>query len=128
VVGIVLVSHSAELARGLADVVAQVAGGEVAVEPAGGAPGGGLGTSADLVAAGIGRADHGDGVVVIGDLGSSILTVRHLLEHLGTNGRVRLADAPLVEGAIAASVVAAGGATIDEVVTAAESARDARKF
>ena len=127
-VGIVLVSHSAELARGLADVVAQVAGSEVAIEPAGGAPGGGLGTSADLVSAGIDRADRGDGVLVIGDLGSSILTVRHILDHLGTNGHVRLADAPFVEGAIAASVVAAAGATLDDVLAAAEGARDARKF
>lgn len=127
-VGIVLVSHSAELARGLAAVVGQVAGGEVAVEAAGGAPGGGLGTSSELVSAGIARADRGDGVVVIGDLGSSILTVRHILDHLGANGRVRLADAPFVEGAIAASVMAAGGGTVQDVLSAAESARDAHKF
>ena len=126
-VGIVLVSHSAQLARGLADVVAQVAGGELVVEPAGGAPGGGLGTSADLVTDSIARADRGDGVVVIADLGSSILTVRHLIEHNG-NGHVRLADAPFVEGAIAASVVAAADACLDDVLAAAEGARNAHKF
>lgn len=127
-VGIVLVSHSAELARGLADVAGQVAGPDVPIETAGGDPAGGLGTCADLVSAGIARAERGDGVLVIGDLGSSILTVRHILEHLHSNGHVRLADAPFVEGAIAASVVAAAGASLDEVVAAAEGARDARKF
>jgi PTS hybrid protein len=128
VVGIVLVSHSADLARGLADVVAQVAGTEVAIEAAGGVPDGRLGTSSDLVAAGIRRADRGDGVVIIGDLASSILTARHVLDHLNANGRVRLADAPFVEGAIAAAVVAASGGTVDQVVAAAEDARGARKL
>ncbi len=130
-VGIVLVSHSAELARGLADLVGQVAGTEVAIEPAGGGPDGGLGTSTERVSAAIARADRGDGVVILGDLGSAFLTVRAvledgLLEH--ANGRVRLVDAPLVEGAVAAAVTAAAGRSIDEVVQAAEEARGARKF
>jgi PTS hybrid protein len=128
VVGIVLVSHSADLARGLADVVGQVAGSELRVEVAGGTPDGRLGTSADLVEAGIERAEHGDGVVVIADLGSSLLTVRHILEHRDGNGHVRLADAPFVEGAIAAAMVASAGGTADEVVAAAEEARGARKL
>lgn len=126
--GIVLVSHSADLAMGLAEMVGQVAGEEVAVEAAGGGPNGGLGTSSDLVSAGITRADRGDGVVVLGDLGSSLLTVRHILADLDAERQVLLADAPLVEGAIAASVVAAGGGTIREVLAAAESARNAHKF
>jgi dihydroxyacetone kinase DhaKLM complex PTS-EIIA-like component DhaM len=54
--------------------------------------------------------------------------VRHILDHLNANGRIRLADAPFVEGAIAAAVVAAAGGTVDEVLAAAEDARDARKF
>jgi PTS hybrid protein len=129
-VGIVLVSHSAELARGLADLVGQVAGPDVAVEPAGGGPDGGLGTSGERVAGAIRRADRGDGVVVLGDLGSAILTVRAVLEQgLGQEGgRVRLADAPLVEGAVAAAVTAAAGGSLDEVAQAAEGARGARKL
>jgi dihydroxyacetone kinase phosphotransfer subunit len=129
-VGIVLVSHSAELARGLADQVGQVAGPDVAIEPAGGGPDGGLGTSADRVTGAIRRADRGDGVVVLGDLGSAILTVRAVLAHgLGQDaGRVRLADAPLVEGAVAAAVTAAAGGSLDEVAQAAEEARGARKL
>jgi phosphoenolpyruvate---glycerone phosphotransferase subunit DhaM len=126
-VGIVLVSHSFELAHGLADLTSQVAGTEVRIEPAGGGPDGSLGTSGDTVRDAIKRADCGQGVVVLADLGSSILTVRHLLEG-HTNGHVRLVDAPFVEGAVAAAVMSAAGQSLDDVVRAAEEARGASKF
>jgi dihydroxyacetone kinase phosphotransfer subunit len=127
-VGIVLVSHSLELARGLAHLASQVAGEEVRIEPAGGAPDGGLGTTGDIVWDAIVRADGGQGVVVLADLGSSILTVRHLLEEGRANGHVRLVDAPFVEGAIAAAVMSSAGQDLDDVARAAEEARGARKL
>jgi phosphoenolpyruvate---glycerone phosphotransferase subunit DhaM len=126
-VGIVLVSHSPELAAGLAALVAQVAGPDVPIEPAGGTSDGRLGTSDARVEEAIARADRGAGVVILGDLGSAILTVRHLLETNG-NGHTRLVDAPFVEGAVAAAVTASCGATLDEVAQAAEDARGARKL
>ena len=126
-VGIVLVSHSLELARGLAHLTSQVAGAEVRVEPAGGGPGGTLGTSSDSVREAIARADEGQGVVVLADLGSSILTVKHLLEGR-PNGHVRLVDAPLVEGAVAAAVMSAAGQSLEDVARAAEGARGAAKL
>jgi PTS hybrid protein len=127
-VGIVLVSHSLELARGLAHLASQVAGEEVRIEPAGGAPDGGLGTTGDVVWDAIVRADGGEGVVVLADLGSSILTVRHLLEEGRANGHIRLVDAPFVEGAIAAAVMSSAGQDLDDVARAAEEARGARKL
>ncbi len=127
-VGIVLVSHSFELAHGLAEMAAQVAGGGVRVEPAGGGPDGTLGTSGDVVWSAIQRADTGQGVVVLADLGSSVLTVRHLLDERHSNGHVRLVDAPLVEGAIAAAVMSSAGQDLEEVARAAEEARGASKF
>ena len=127
-VGIVLVSHSFELANGLARLAGQVAGDGVRVEPAGGGPQGSLGTTDGSVRDAIQRADAGQGVVVLGDLGSSILTVRHLLEEMHTNGHVRLVDAPFVEGAIAAAVMSSAGMELADVARAAEEARDARKF
>jgi dihydroxyacetone kinase phosphotransfer subunit len=127
-VGIVVVSHSAELASGLSELAAQMAGPEVPIEHAGGRADGGLGTDEDLVRAAIARAGRGgDGVVVLGDLGSSILTVRHLLERQA-NGHVKLADAPFVEGAVSAAVTASAGAPIADVVRAAEEARNAHKL
>jgi len=127
-VGIVLVSHSLELARGLASLASQVAGPEVHIEHAGGAPDGSLGTSGDAVWGAIQRAERGQGVVVLADLGSSVLTVRHLLEEGRTNGSVRLVDAPFVEGAVAAAVTASAGQELDDVVRAAEEARGASKL
>ena len=127
-VGIVLVSHSFELAHGLAALAAQVAGDGVRVEAAGGGPDGKLGTSGDAVLQAITRAECGQGVVVLADLGSSILTVRHLLEEGRGNGHVRLVDAPFVEGAIAAAVMSSAGQELEDVARAAEEARGASKF
>ena len=128
-VGIVIVSHSREIASGTAALAAQMAGPDVRIEAAGGDPDGGLGTDGSLVGAAIAAADQGEGAIVLGDLGSAILTARAVLEdHAGGNGSVRLVDAPLVEGAIAAAVVASAGMSLDEVVAAAEEARAVPKF
>jgi PTS hybrid protein len=126
-VGIVVVSHSADLARGVAELAGQMAGPEVRIEIAGGGPGGTLGTDDTLVRDAIRRANQGDGVIVLGDLGSAILTIRHVLERQ-SNGHARLVDAPLVEGAVAAAVVASTGCPIEDVARAAEEARGAHKL
>jgi len=127
-VGIVLVSHSAELAEGAADLAAQVSGGTVTIIAAGGTDDGDLGTSAAKVERALSQADHGAGAVVLPDLGSAVLTVRAVLEDLGDTTSVLLADAPFVEGAVAATVTAAAGGDVKQVAAAAEEARHARKF
>jgi phosphoenolpyruvate---glycerone phosphotransferase subunit DhaM len=126
-VGIVLVSHSAELAQGAAHLAAQVSGGTVTIIAAGGTDEGDLGTSAAKVTRGLRLADSGAGVVVLPDLGSAVLTVRAVLEDHGGQS-VLLADAPFVEGAVAATVTAAAGGDIKAVAAAAEEARHARKL
>ena len=125
-VGIVVVSHSSSLASGVTELAAQMAGPDVRIEPAGGSPDGGLGTDADRVEQAIAAADAGDGVVVLCDLGSAILTVRQLLED--HDGQIVLADAPLVEGAVAAAVTASAGLGLVDVARAAEEARGAAKL
>ena len=126
-VGIVVVSHSADLAEGLAALASQMAGPDVRIEPAGGLPDGSLGTDEDRVRAAIRAADQGSGVVILGDLGSAILTVRHVLER-HANGHVRLVDAPIVEGAVAAAVTASANMPLDDVARSAEDARGAGKL
>jgi PTS hybrid protein len=128
VVGIVVVSHSSDLAEGLAALASQMAGPDVRIEPAGGLPDGGLGTDEDRVRAAIKAADQGEGVVILGDLGSAILTVRHVLERHNGNGSVRLVDAPIVEGAVAAAVTASANMPLDDVARSAEDARGAGKL
>ena len=78
-IGIVLVSHSAELAAGLRDLLAQIGSDRVPVAVAGGTADGGLGTSYDRIVAAIAEADHGAGVIVLPDLGSSVLTTLAVL-------------------------------------------------
>jgi phosphoenolpyruvate---glycerone phosphotransferase subunit DhaM len=127
VVGIVVVSHSADLARGVVELAGQMAGPDVRIEAVGGAPDGGLGTNGEGVREAIVQADSGDGVIILGDLGSAILTIRHVLERR-SNGHVRLVDAPLVEGTVAAAVASSAGVPIETVVQAAEEARGAKKL
>lgn len=126
-VGIVVVSHSSDLARGTAELASQMAGPEVRIETAGGTIEGTLGTDDGSVRDAIRRANQGHGVVVLGDIGSAILTIRHVLERQ-SNGHAVLVDAPLVEGAVAAAVVASAGCELEQVVRAAEEARGANKL
>jgi PTS hybrid protein len=120
-VGLVLVSHSAKLAEGLAEVAAQMAP-EVALVPAGGLPDGGIGTDFDAVVTAVGQADSGDGVVLLYDLGSARMTAELVVEAQPEPGQAVLAEAPFVEGAVAAAVAAAGGADREAVVQAAAAA------
>ena len=125
-VGLVLVSHSARLAEGLVELAAQMAP-EVALVAAGGTDDDGIGTSFERITAALAEADSGDGAVVLCDLGSAIMTAETAVEFLDDEARerVRIADAPLVEGAVAAAVAAGAGAALADVLAAAESARGA---
>lgn len=130
VVGIVLVSHSAEVAASVAVLAKGLAGGApaVPVAPAGGTEDGGLGTSAELISAAAASVDRGAGVAVLTDLGSAVLTVKALIaEGDELPDGARLVDAPFVEGAVAAVVTAATGADLDAVEAAATEAYGYRK-
>lgn len=125
-VGVVFVSHSVKIAEGLVELAAQMAPHTVLVA-AGGTDEGGIGTSFTRVLGGIERADAGAGVAVLCDLGSAILTAETALDFLdeGLRARVRIVDAPIVEGGVAAAVSAEVGDSLDDVVRAARSAAPA---
>ena len=122
-VGLVVVSHSAKLAEGVCELAAQMAG-DVTLVPAGGTDDGGIGTSLDKIQAGIAAADTGGGAVLLADLGSAVMTAEMAMEFLNDEqrSRVELADAPLVEGTVAAAVAAQGGRNVAEVVREAQAA------
>jgi phosphoenolpyruvate---glycerone phosphotransferase subunit DhaM len=123
-VGLVVVSHSRPLADAAVTLARQMlTGADVAVEVAAGTDDGGLGTDAFAISEAIAAADSGDGVVVLMDLGSAVLSAETALELLADDvrDRVLLSPGPLVEGLIGAVVVAAGGADRDRV--AAEALR-----
>jgi phosphoenolpyruvate---glycerone phosphotransferase subunit DhaM len=131
-VGLVLVSHSRRLADGIVELLNQLAGDEVSIVVAAGTEDGGLGTDALAVERAIEATcgEVGGSAVILVDLGSAVLaadTARELLPARFAE-RVRIADAPFVEGSVAAVVEAGLGSSLEEVVAAAESAREARKL
>lgn len=130
--GLVLVSHSEALVDGLRDMVAQVAGDDVPVATAGGTDDGRLGTSAPRIAAAI-RSALGagvDDVLVMLDLGSAALSLELACEEFAAadRARIRISEAPLVEGAVLAAVTASVGGSIDEVMASAAGAATMAKM
>jgi phosphocarrier protein FPr len=124
-VGLVIVSHSAKLAEGVVELAREMGGEDVRIEAAGGMadPPGAIGTDAMVVMEAIERASSPDGVLVLMDLGSAVMSAEMAVEMAGDDVRtVLVADAPLVEGAVAAAATARGGLGLDDVATAAREA------
>lgn len=125
-VGIVAVSHSAPLAKAALALAGEMVreGTGPRVLAAAGTADGGTGTDAAVIADAIAEADSGDGVVVLTDLGSAIMSAELALEFIDPElvSRVRIVPAPFVEGLLAAVVRAAGGAGLDEVAREASAA------
>jgi phosphoenolpyruvate---glycerone phosphotransferase subunit DhaM len=123
-VALVLVSHSHDLATGTVELAGQMAPGVLLI-PVGGTADGDLGTNFDGIEVAFAQAvADGRSAVVLMDLGSAVLTAESVLDLADDDvaTRVRLADAPFVEGAVAAAVTAHGGADLDAVLAAAEGA------
>ena len=123
-VGIVVVSHSQRLAEGVAELAGQMTHGEVTIVAAGGANTGELGTSMEKVLHALEAADSGDGALVLMDLGSATMVAAMAVEQLPEErrARVRLSDAPLVEGAVVAAVEASIGSDLAQVAATAKAA------
>jgi len=124
VIGLVVVSHSQKAADGICELAAEM-GGEAPLEAAGGDDGE-IGTNADLIGEAIAAADDGEGVVVLVDLGSAVMNAELAIEI--TDANARIADAPVLEGALNAAVEAASTkSTLESVLEKAEDAREYRK-
>ncbi len=122
-VGLVIVSHSAALATGVVELAGQMAP-DITIEAAGGGEDGLLGTDFDRISTALCAAESGDGVVVLYDLGSALLTTETALEFLDPDdaARIIVVDAALVEGALAAAVSAQAGDDREAVAAAARNA------
>jgi phosphoenolpyruvate---glycerone phosphotransferase subunit DhaM len=121
-VSIVVVSHSEKIADGAAELAAQMAP-DVVILPAGGTTDGRIGTSLEKVMAALDQVPNGAGAVILTDLGSAVMTAESALEFVENPAGVVLADAPLVEGLVAAAVAAQGGGDVQAVKRAAEAVR-----
>lgn len=126
-INIVVVSHSAQLARGVEELALQMmrgdgcklvlaAGVDDAEHP--------IGTDAIKVMEAIESVADGEGIVVLMDLGSALLSAETALDLLDSQlaAKVRLCSAPLVEGTLAAVVAANSGAGLEQVLAEAQGA------
>ena len=127
-VGVLIVSHSKKAAEGIYELAVQMAGKDHRVEAVGGMEDGSIGTDAIRIKEGIEQANGGDGVVLLADLGSGILSSQMAIDLLEEDIPVQIADAPILEGAISAAVQAAIGGNLKEVVEAAELAKQVSKL
>lgn len=126
-VGIVIVSHSDKLADGVADLTRMMADG-VPIAVAGGLEDGSYGTSYERIRDAIDRVWSEDGVIVLMDMGSAVLTTRMVIDMEEQDRRVEMADCPLVEGAVQASMDAKLGRSIDEILENLKDVASMSKF
>ncbi|MBY7025886.1 MULTISPECIES: dihydroxyacetone kinase phosphoryl donor subunit DhaM [Clostridium] len=115
-VGIVIVSHSNFIAKGVREVALQMAP-EVSIVDAGGTSDGRIGTDISKITSAIESVYSGNGVLVLFDLGSAFMNTEMAIEFLDDNIRenVEIIDAPLVEGAITAAVEASMDKSLSEI-------------
>ncbi len=113
-VSFVIVSHSAPLAEGVRDLTSMTAP-DVLVVPAGGLEDGSHGTSFERIRSAVLTAWNEDGVILLMDMGSAVMTSEMVLEAID-KPNVKMADCPLVEGAVLGSVLASAGADQEEIL------------
>jgi dihydroxyacetone kinase phosphotransfer subunit len=121
-VALLIVSHSADVARGTADMARQMAGMDIPIAWTGGNADGGLGTSLPAIVAQLEAVWRKEGVAVLVDVGGAEMNSEMAIEQLDPAKAkfVRICQAPLVEGAIMAAAEAASGGTLEQVCQAAE--------
>lgn len=123
---IVIVSHSQKLAEGIVEVAKMMAH-NVTVIAAGGKENGELGTSYEKIAAAINEVYTDDGTAILMDMGSAVMTAEIVLESMNER-RLKLIDAPIVEGAILAAIEAAAETSLEDLPEKMQQARDVRKI
>ncbi|MCR5796091.1 MAG: PTS-dependent dihydroxyacetone kinase phosphotransferase subunit DhaM [Solobacterium sp.] len=127
-VGIVIVSHSPKIAEGIKELALEMARDYQGLYCAAGLEDGTIGTDAVRIMEAIESADSGDGVVVLGDLGSGIISAETAIDMLDGSVKARIADAPIVEGAIVAAVEASIGSSFERVIEETEKTRGFNKI
>lgn len=125
-VGIVIVSHSQKLAEGVVEISKMMAA-DAPIAAAGGLEDGELGTSYEKICAAVEEVYSADGVIILMDMGSAVMTTEIVLEDLD-KPNVKMIDCPLVEGAVLAAVESVGGRSLEEIAERIEESRTTKKF
>jgi phosphoenolpyruvate---glycerone phosphotransferase subunit DhaM len=121
-IALVIVSHSHKIAEGVKDLSLEMSQGRIMIATAGGVDDQSIGTNADRIHAALTEVIDADGVLVLLDLGSAIMSTEVAIEMLEPEQqqRVLICDAPLVEGSIIAAIEASMGHGLEEVNEAAK--------
>lgn len=125
-VGIVVVSHSQKLAEGAVEL-AKLMAGDANIVAAGGLDDGQVGTSFEKIMSAVEEVHEEDGVAVLMDMGSAVMTTEMVIEALGYDDVVML-DGPVVEGAIVAALEASMGTSLRDMQAKVDEARETRKL
>ena len=125
-VGFVIVSHSAKLAEGVADLARMMAK-SAPIAPAGGLEDGGFGTSFDKISAAVEQVYSDDGVILLMDMGSAVMTAEMVIEAM-EGKKVRMADCPVAEGAVTGTIDADAGMSLEEILEELEQVGEQKKL
>ncbi len=125
-VGIVIVSHSEQLAAGVVEIAKMMAPNAM-LAAAGGLDDGGLGTSYSKISEAVDAVYSEDGVAVLMDMGSAVMTTEMVIEDKD-DSKVVMLDCPLVEGAVLAAVESTGGISLEDLAVKIKEAYNVRKL
>jgi PTS hybrid protein len=125
-VGLVIVSHSDSLAKSVVELT-KIMASNAQIASAGGLEDGSFGTSFEKIKAAIESVYTDDGVLVLMDMGSAVMTTEMVIEML-EDKKVEMVDCPLVEGAVVASIDAAAGMDFEAIKEDLAKVGGTRKF
>ena len=125
-VGFVIVSHSAKLAEGVTDLARMMAR-TVPIAPAGGLEDGGFGTSFEKISSAIDEVYSDDGVILLMDMGSAVMTAEMVIESM-EDRKIVMADCPIAEGAVTGTVSAESGSSLEEILEELEQVGAQKKL
>ncbi len=125
-VGFVVVSHSAKLAEGVVDLAGMMAR-DVPIAAAGGLEDGGFGTSFDKIQRAVEQVYSDDGVIILMDMGSAVMTAEMVIEAM-EGKKVRMADCPVAEGAVTGTIDADAGMSLEEILEELEQVGEQKKL
>ena len=125
-VGILIVSHSEKLAQGVAELAGMMAS-EAPVVPAGGLEEGTLGTSFEKITKAVDSVYSDDGVLILMDMGSAVMTAEMVLESM-PDRKIKMVDCPLVEGAVVAAIGSSSNQNMEEIIEAAQESASEKKL
>jgi len=115
-VGIVITSHSKNIAEGVKELAQQMAP-EVPIAASGGTSDGRIGTDVMKIMNAIESVYSEEGVVLIFDLGSAFMNAEMAIEMMDEEKakKIKIVDCPIVEGAVTSAVESSIGKSIEEI-------------